>query len=173
MKQQFRWSRGSQYNTLRMLPWMVREAPLLAVFYTADIVVPFVLVGSFLSWGVSLARGHKAELYGQLPLPPGGWEALVFIIALSAMMTLLSLAVRFGKHFSYRPMDLMYLPSFMLINTFVLMPIRVFGFFRMAHNAGWGTRSNAFRGASGRNLQAVIPYLLGGAMLAGAVLVSV
>jgi hyaluronan synthase len=34
------------YNTLRMMPWMVREAPLLALFYAADIVVPFVLVGS-------------------------------------------------------------------------------------------------------------------------------
>jgi len=46
VKQQLRWARGSQYNTLRMMPWMVREAPLLALFYAADIVVPFVLVGS-------------------------------------------------------------------------------------------------------------------------------
>jgi hyaluronan synthase len=173
IKQQFRWARGSQYNTLRMLPWMVREAPLLAMFYLADIVVPFVLVGSFLSWGVAIARGRKAALYNQLPLPAKGWEALVFIVVLSLSMTALSLTVRFGKHFSYRPADLVYLPGFMLINTFLLMPIRVGGFFRMAHNAGWGTRSNAFRGASGRNLQAVIPYLLGCAMLAGAVLVSV
>ena len=27
LKQQLRWSRGSQYNTLRMLPWMLRHTP--------------------------------------------------------------------------------------------------------------------------------------------------
>ncbi len=37
IRQQLRWPRGSQYNTLRMLPWMTRHAPLLAVFYVADI----------------------------------------------------------------------------------------------------------------------------------------
>jgi hyaluronan synthase len=68
---------------------------------------------------------------------------------------------------------MVYLPVFMLINVFALMPIRVVGFFRMAHNAGWGTRSNAYRGGSGRNPQALIPYLAGIAMLAGAVLISV
>src|SRR5215217_2691918 len=26
VKQQYRWARGSQYNTLRMLPWMLRHA---------------------------------------------------------------------------------------------------------------------------------------------------
>jgi hyaluronan synthase len=172
VRQQFRWARGSQYNTLRMLPWMVREAPVLAVFYMADIVVPFVLVGSFASWGISVATGRKAVLYGQLPLPEAAWSAVVFIIALSAAMTVLSLAIRFGRHFSYRPMDLIYLPAFMIINTFVLMPVRVGGFFRMGHDAGWGTRSNAFRGGSARNVQAVIPYLLGSAMLLGAVMVN-
>jgi cellobiuronic acid synthase len=173
VKQQFRWARGSQYNTLRMLPWMVRETPLLALFYLSDIIVPFVLVGSFLSWGIAVTQGRKAVLYNQLPLPSKSWQALLFIVALSLSMTVLSLAVRFSKHFSQRPIDLIYLPGFMLINTFVLMPIRVGGFFRMAHNAGWGTRSHAFGGDSARNVQAIIPYLLGGAMLAGAVLVSV
>jgi hyaluronan synthase len=32
-KQQYRWARGSQYNTLRMLPWMLRHAPVLALLY--------------------------------------------------------------------------------------------------------------------------------------------
>ena len=74
---------------------------------------------------------------------------------------------------THRPRDLVYLPVFMLINVFALMPIRVVGFVRMGHNAGWGTRSNAYRGGSGRNPRTLIPYLLGMAMLAGAVLISV
>ena len=34
-KQQLRWARGSQYNTLRMLPWMLGHAPMLAFFFIA------------------------------------------------------------------------------------------------------------------------------------------
>lgn len=173
LKQQFRWARGSQYNTLRMLPWMVRETPLLALFYTADVVVPFVLVGSYLAWGVAVVHGRRTALYDQLPLPTQSWQALLTILALSLSMTVLSFAIRFGRHFSHRPRDMVFLPVFMLINVFALMPIRVVGFLRMGHNAGWGTRSNAYRGESDRNPQALIPYLLGAAMLVGAVLVSV
>jgi cellobiuronic acid synthase len=173
LKQQFRWARGSQYNTLRMLPWMVREAPVLAVFYTADIVVPFVLVGSYLARGVAVVHGRRTALYDQLPLPSQPWQALLSILALSLSMTVLSFAIRFGRHFSHRPRDLVFLPLFMLINVFALMPIRVVGFLRMGQDPGWATRSNAYRGDSDRNPQALIPYLLGAAMLAGAVLVSV
>jgi cellobiuronic acid synthase len=173
VKQQFRWARGSQYNTLRMLPWMVRETPVLALFYTADIVVPFVLVGSYLAWAIALVHGRRTALYDQLPLPSQPWEALLTILALSLSMTVLSFAIRFGRHFSHRPRDMVFLPVFMLINVFALMPIRVVGFLRMGHSADWGTRSNAYRGESDRNPQALIPYLVGAAMLAGAVLISV
>ncbi|MFL6130098.1 MAG: glycosyltransferase [Mycobacteriales bacterium] len=173
VRQQFRWACGSQYNTLRMLPWMLRETPVLALFCTADVVVPFVLVGSYLAWGVAVLRGRKTPLYDQVPLPSQPWTALLVILALSLSMTLLSFAIRFGRHFSHRPRDMLYLPVFMLINVLALMPIRVVGFVRMGHNPGWGTRSNAYRGGAARNPQAMIPYLLGAAMLAGAVLVSV
>ncbi len=86
-KQQYRWARGSQYNTLRMLPWMLQHTPLLAVFYLADIVVPFVLVGSFVSWGVTLVTGRQAELYDALPLPTAPWAALGLILLLSGVLT--------------------------------------------------------------------------------------
>jgi hyaluronan synthase len=173
LKQQFRWARGSQYNTLRMLPWMLRQAPVLALFYTADVVVPFVLVGSYLAWGAAIVHGRKTALYGHLPLPSQPLAALAAIVVLSFSMTVLSFAIRFGRHFSHRPRDMVYLPVFMLINVFALMPVRVVGFLRMGHNSGWGTRSNAYRGGAGRNPQALIPYVLGAAMLAGAVLISV
>jgi hyaluronan synthase len=172
-KQQFRWARGSQYNTLRMLPWMLRNAPVLALFYISDIVAPFILVGSFVSWTVSIMTGYKAALYDQLPLPEEPWRALTYLLVLSLAMTLLSLAVRFGYHFAYRPNDLAYLPAFMLINTLLLMPVRVLGFFRMAHNASWGTRSNGFAGERKRNMLVAVPYVIGAAMLASSVLISV
>jgi Glycosyltransferases, probably involved in cell wall biogenesis len=172
VKQQLRWARGSQYNTLRMMPWMVRETPLLALFYAADIVVPFVLVGSYLAWGVAVLRGRKTPMYDQLPLPNPGWQAVLFIVG-SAFHDAAVVRHQVRQALLLPARDLLYLPVLMLINALILMPIRVLGFIRMGHNAGWGTRSNAFGGASERNVRAAIPYLLGGAMLAGAVLVSV
>jgi hyaluronan synthase len=173
IKQQYRWARGSQYNTLRMLPWMLRYAPVLAIFYTADIIIPFVLIGAFASWVEALATQEKSDLYGALPLPGTPWQALLITVALAIVMTLVSLGIRFGRHFAYRPNDLLYLPAFMLINTALLMPIRICGFFRMAHNAGWGTRSHGFQGETRHHPLVVVPYVLGCIMMAGAVTLSV
>jgi hyaluronan synthase len=173
VRQQYRWARGSQYNTLRMLPWMLRHAPVLAIFYTADIVVPFVLLGAFASWAAALTTHQKWDLYGDLPLPNAPGQALAVALALALVMSLVSLAIRFGRHFAYRPQDLAYLPVFMLINTAILMPIRIAGFFRMAHNAGWGTRSHGFRGELTSGPLVLVPYVLGATMLLGSVTLSV
>jgi hyaluronan synthase len=54
-KQQLRWARGSQYNTLKMLPWMLRNTPALAAFYLANIALPFVLVACFFQWSVRVS----------------------------------------------------------------------------------------------------------------------
>jgi len=172
-KQQYRWARGSQYNTLRMLPWMLRHAPVLALFYLSDIAVPFVLTGSFLTWGVTVATGGRQELYQQLPLPDSHWVRLGLILGLTVMLTLVSLSVRFSRHFAARPSDLGRLPAFMLINTLLLMPVRVLGFFRMAHNAGWGTRDGGFAGEQQRNPLLVVPYLLGSLLLLAGVMLGV
>jgi hyaluronan synthase len=172
-KQQYRWARGSQYNTLRMLPWMLRNAPVLSIFYISDIVVPFILVGSFVTWGIAIATASKSPLYGYLPLPEEPWLGIAMILGLTVVMTLASLSLRFGRHFAHRPNDLAALPAFMLINTFMLMPIRVLGFFRMAHNAGWGTRAGGFAGVRERNALLIVPYILGGIMLTSAVMLGV
>lgn len=174
VRQQYRWARGSQYNTLRMLPWMLRRSPVLAVFYLGDILTPFVLVGSGLAWALSGALGFDVALYEQLPLPDVAWQAVVYLLAVSMAMSILSLAVRFGHHFAYRPADLLHLPVFMLVNTLVLMPVRIVGFLRMAHDAGWGTRANAFAGRARRaNPQVAVPYLYGALLLGLSVMISV
>jgi len=174
MKQQYRWARGSQYNTLRMLPWMMRHAPALAVFYISDVAVPFVLVGSLGAWVITALSGkYYNHLYGQLNLPEGHWAAVGSILGLASLMTMLSMSIRFGRHFANRPEDLIRLPAFMMINTFLLMPVRVLGFFRMAHNAGWGTRAGGFSGERERNPLVVVPYLLGTGLMILAVMVSV
>jgi hyaluronan synthase len=173
-RQQYRWARGSQYNTLRMLRWMLRHTPVLAVFYLADIIVPFVLVGTLVTWGISLYTGAKAWLYDAIPLLPSQpWQAVAGILLLAGLLTTASLSVRFGRHFAHRPADLLHLPTFMLINTFLLIPIRVLGFFAMAHNAAWGTRRGGFAGDRQLSALRAVPYLLGGAMLAASVMIGV
>jgi hyaluronan synthase len=170
IRQQLRWARGSQYNTVRMLPWMIRHTPALALFYLADIVIPFMLIASFASWATSADRGTHRALYAALPLPGGHWQAAVSLVGLAIVMTVLSVSVRFGRHFAYVPRDLLYLPMFTAINTLLLIPIRIVGFMRMGHDSGWGTRgAAAYRGTRGLNPQASIPYLAGALMIAVAV----
>jgi hyaluronan synthase len=172
-KQQYRWARGSQYNTLRMLPWMLRNTRMLAVFYATDIIVPFVLLGTFASWVAAAFQSSKPSVYADLPLPDTTTRYLVSLLVLAAVMSLFSLMVRFGRHFAYRPQDLLFLPTFMIINTLLLLPVRLLGFFRCAHNASWGTRKDGFAGEKNRSALMLVPYLLGGLLLGGSVMMSV
>lgn len=172
-KQQYRWARGSQYNTLRMMPWMLRRAKMLALFYFADVAIPFVLLGTFGSWVVTAFRSARPSVYTDLPLPSDPTKSLVTLVGLAAVMSVISIMVRFGRHFAYRPQDLLFLPTFMVINTLLLLPVRLLGFFRCAHNASWGTRADSFAGEKSHSALVVVPYLIGGIMLAGSVMMSV
>ena len=71
--------------------------------------------------------------------------------------------------FPRHPRDLALLPLFTILNTFMLMPIRIWGFMRMARNDGWGTRKHAFEGEQTvtrqRNPWGVIPYVLAATMM--------
>jgi hyaluronan synthase len=157
-----------------MLPWMIRHTPALALFYLADIVIPFMLIASFVSWASSAATGTHSALYDALPLPTGHWQSAASLVALAFVMTVLSVSVRFGRHFAYVPRDLLYLPMFTAINTLLLMPIRIAGFMRMGHDSGWGTRGAAgYAGTRRLNPQAIIPYVIGVLMLGVAVRVGV
>ena len=163
-KQQMRWSRGSQYNTLRMLPWMVRNTPMLAVFYVADIVTPFLWLATVTGLVVRLLLGENINFYEGITFGYGAVVGTMLILAMTLMATWLSAYIRQARHFEDHPHDLWLLPAFTLLNTFMLMPIRIWGFMRMARNDGWGTRANAFNGDEPKNRHrnplGAIPYLL-------------
>jgi hyaluronan synthase len=53
------------------------------------------------------------------------------------------MALRQLRHLHERPGDLLRMPLFIMFSTVVLMPIRIYGFFRLGHVGGWGTRANA------------------------------
>jgi len=161
-KQQLRWARGSQYNTLRMLPWMVRHTPVLALFYTADIVMPFLLLAAGTGWAYRAFTGDRVNFYAGITFGYGRAVGITLIVVLTLLATWISAYLRQARHFEERPRDLLMLPVFTVLNTCLLMPIRMYGFMRMARNDGWGTRRHAFDGDRARrvNPYALIPYVL-------------
>ena len=145
-RQQLRWARGSQYNTLRMLPWMVGHAPVLAIFFVADIVLPFLLVGTVAGWVYRAASGTGTNLYEAILETYTGLTGWFWVIALMVVSSVLSMAVRQIRHLQEKPSDALRLPAFIIVSTLFLMPVRLLGFIRMAHVSGWGTRSGAYTG---------------------------
>lgn len=145
-KQQLRWARGSQYNTLRMLPWMLGHAPVLAVFFLADIILPFLLVGTIAGWVYRSVSGTGVNLYEAMLETYGAQAGWFWVIALMVVSSVLSMAIRQIRHLQEVPSDFFRLPVFIIVSTFFLMPVRLLGFLRMAHASGWGTRAGAYAG---------------------------
>lgn len=145
-KQQLRWARGSQYNTLRMLPWMLGHAPVLAIFFLLDILLPFLLWGVILGWVYRSLTGQGYNLYAGILAEYGLGSGVIWVLALMVVSSVLSMSIRQMRHLSEKPSDFFRLPIFILVSTLFLMPIRLLGFFRMGHASGWGTRSGAYAG---------------------------
>ncbi|WP_343881763.1 glycosyltransferase [Leifsonia poae] len=145
-KQQLRWARGSQYNTLRMLPWMLGHAPLLAFFFLTDIILPFVLAGVLGGWVYRAFTGQGYNFYQGFLAEYGVQAGILAVIALMVASSVISMSIRQIRHLSEKPSDFFRLPVFIIVSTFFLMPIRLLGFFRMAHASGWGTRAGAYAG---------------------------
>lgn len=145
-KQQLRWARGSQYNTLRMLPWMLGHAPILALFFVTDILLPFLLWGVIAGWTYRAVTGQGYNFYAGFLEQYGLQSGVLFVLALMIVSSVLSMAIRQLRHLSEKPSDFFRLPVFILVSTLFLMPIRLLGFFRMAHASGWGTRAGAYAG---------------------------
>lgn len=147
-KQQLRWARGSQYNTLRMLPWMAGHAPVLAIFFVTDIFLPFLLLGTILGWIYRSATNTGANLYEAVLTTYTGLSGWFWVVTLMIVSSVLSMSIRQIRHLQEKPSDFLRLPVFIIVSTFFLMPIRILGFLRMAHASGWGTRSGAYEGGA-------------------------
>ena len=147
-KQQLRWARGSQYNTLRMLPWMLGHAPVLALFFVMDIILPFLLAGVVGGWIYRAFTGQGYNFYEGILKEYGVQSGVALVIGLMTVSSVLSMAIRQIRHLSEKPSDFFRLPIFIIVSTAFLMPVRLIGFFRMGHASGWGTRAGAYGGGS-------------------------
>jgi hyaluronan synthase len=147
-KQQLRWARGSQYNTLRMLPWMLGHAPMLALFFVMDIILPFLLAGVVAGWVYRGFTGQGYNFYAGILKEYGVETGVVIVLCLMVVSSVLSMSIRQIRHLSEKPTDFFRLPVFIIVSTAFLMPVRLIGFFRMGHASGWGTRAGAYAGGA-------------------------
>lgn len=168
VKQQLRWARGSQYNTLRMMPWMLRNSRLLAFLYATDILLPIFLLSVGITW--ALKSILKLEnIVGVWDLPIFLVNEAVHSVALSILILVglvivvaaLFTASRYLRILLRDRKQLMFLPFFVLINFFVLVPLRLLGFWWMGYHSDWGTREGYEKTvvATTYNYQKHIPQL--------------
>ncbi|MDT5015489.1 MAG: hyaluronan synthase [Mycobacterium sp.] len=142
VKQQFRWARGSQYNTLRMLPWMLLHAPVLGFFFVCDIALPFLWLCSAIAWVIRTVQHRGDNLYVGLLDVKG--HAVLAIVVLTILTSSLAMCLRQARHIAEVPADLFWMPLYIGFSTLVLMPIRLYGFLRLGHVGSWGTRADAY-----------------------------
>lgn len=147
-KQQLRWARGSQYNTARMLPWMLMHTPLLALFFVADIVLPFLLVTVVIASVFRIVRHDGENMYAGLMQMHSHHVSLTLIIAMTFLLSTTSMVLRQLRHVAEVPVDGLLMPVYTMFSTVFLMPLRMLGFLRLGHVGGWGTREAAYSGDS-------------------------
>jgi cellobiuronic acid synthase len=135
-RQQLRWGRSSQRETLLTLRWLWRK-PAAFICFVSDIVTPFALFGVI---AISVARGLSGAHGGadaNLPVAPE------LVLAYPGMLA--SIGIRQIGHFRRTPGDLRHLPVFVLQLTFLMVPVRILAFATMLHQ-GWGTRTTPVHG---------------------------
>jgi hyaluronan synthase len=129
-RQQLRWGRSSQRETLLSLRWLWRK-PVAFLSFATDILTPFALYAvAALAVGRTLS-GH-ADATG-LPL--------AIELPLGYLGMLASIGLRQTAHVRRVPRDLARLPLFVLQITFVMVPIRIAAFATMFHQ-DWGSRGD-------------------------------
>src|SRR5215211_2292733 len=131
-RQQLRWARSSQRETLLSLRWLWRRPVAFACFVT-DIVTPFAVYTVAALAVANALAGHGGHTGLSLEME----------IPLGYLGMLTSLGIRQIPHLRRSPRDVARLPLFVLQLTFVMVPIRLTGFATMLHQS-WSTRPTTF-----------------------------
>ena len=129
-RQQLRWGRSSQRETLLSLRWLWRK-PAAFVCFATDILTPFAL---YTVAGLAVAQAVRG--YGGATGLP-----LAIELPLGYLGMLASIGVRQAAHVRRFPRDLARLPLFVLQITFIMVPIRIAAFATMFHQ-DWGSRGD-------------------------------
>lgn len=159
IKQQLRWARGSQASTLGNFGWLWTHKLPIALFYTSDILLPFFLLAVFINTLTNLLLYNSALITILDTFFGPGWVRFLCVV----IGTCLSIGLRQIPHLRKYKRDVLALPLFVFLATFLLMPLRMWGFFTCLLVPGWGTRQGSYNreDAAGRIYSSFIPVLLG------------
>lgn len=133
-RQQLRWARSSQRETLKNLRWLIRK-PFLAFCFISDIVTPFLLAALVVMFVYNWLTGQTETLIiGGTPL-----ENPAVALSAAYLGAILSIGIRQLPRLRRNPKDILRLPIFVLALTFILVPVRILGFLTMGEQR-WSTR---------------------------------
>jgi hyaluronan synthase len=143
IRQQLRWSEGSQYNNVRMSSWMIENAKFMFCIYWSDTLLPFMLWGLYGSYLINYIF-FKNNPNQYLLLNP---HSVVLIAIFTFGGAYFSYAVRQLAVINEHKSHLIFIPIYLLLLSFLMAPIRIVGFARLADDLGWGTRGSGYQGA--------------------------
>jgi hyaluronan synthase len=139
-RQQYRWAKGSQFNTFRWFPIMLRKAPFACYCFTVDMITPFFLVGVLFA---GLWRGIGAFVTDHT-LVPAGWGKLL-VLSLTFLGWYFAVALRTIPRLVAEPREWLRLPVYALLGLALMLPARILGLVTAGWvlGSGWGTRREA------------------------------
>jgi cellulose synthase/poly-beta-1,6-N-acetylglucosamine synthase-like glycosyltransferase len=137
IKQQLRWARSSQRNSIMCLNWMFRKPLFFSFHLVTELIMPFFLTAVLIFAGLNLYLG-----FDKVTLIEGTIFTSLWFGAISSLVGInLSLGIRQITHFRRNKGDILWLPAYIFVVVLILFPIRIFAFFTMT-NQGWMTRNN-------------------------------
>jgi hyaluronan synthase len=131
-RQQLRWARSSQRETVLSLGWILRK-PVAALVFFSDIVTTLMLFAL-----VNLIITHVVQHDGDRYMPD---IPVLLAVSLTLIGLLASVGLRQIGHFRRKPSDIPRLPMFVAQMMFVMVPTKIAAMATMFHN-GWGTRAS-------------------------------
>jgi len=136
IKQQLRWARSSQRNTLMSFRWMLKKPLFFAFHLITETITPFFLVAVLIISALNIFFGlDKVSLIQGTIFGSLWFGAITSIVGINV-----SLGIRQIPHFKRKAADIIWLPTYIFIVIIVIIPVRIIGFFTMT-NQGWMTRN--------------------------------
>lgn len=138
IKQQFRWASGSQYNNLKMTPWMFKNAKLMFFIYWSDMIMPMLLISIYTT--MILCKVLKdAGYYIETLNYKEPWWLIIILILLGCIFSFGARNIKVMKNMKWYYTLL--IPVFILVLTIIMVPIRIIGLMCCSDDTKWGTRN--------------------------------
>jgi len=152
-KQQLRWARGGQYNNLRMFTYYLTNKLYLGYMFFIDMILPMIYISVILNFVINIFQNDlsRQSIFD--------YSNVTLLVTFSILGALISTGLRLifvMEKFT----DWLKIPVYLLLNTFFITPIRLYGFATMLVNSNWDTRNNAYENKESFSLLMFVPILL-------------